>query len=92
MSHLTVIHLDYFPSQACPLKDMCYEELLEFFKRPKVSMLACSLLQRLSLLSDFKINKHPFRRFHGRALNDVHLQRTFLQVGNGLCHNKTLFP
>jgi len=34
------------------------EELLEFLKEPKILMLSCNLLRRLSLLSDFKLEKH----------------------------------
>jgi len=36
----------------------------------KAMMLSCNLLRRLSLLSDFKIKKHPLRYCHGHVLID----------------------
>jgi len=46
------------------------KKLSEFLKKPKALILSCNLLQRLSLLSDFKIEKPFLWCFHGRILTD----------------------
>ena len=77
MSLLTVIHLD-----CSPFMGRCSEEPLGFLdylllsayilksslNEPNTMMLSCNFLRRLSLLSDFRIKKHPLRCFHGRVL------------------------
>jgi len=63
------------------------EELSEFLKAPKALTLSCNILQRLSMLSDFKMEKHFFWCFHGRILtDDVCPLENFSSGRNGLCH------
>jgi len=79
MSLLIVIHLDCSPFMGrCSKKPLVLLDYLllsayipkSSLNEPKTMMLSYSLLQKLSLLSDFKIKKHPIRCFHGRVLTD----------------------
>ena len=104
MGLLTVIHLNCIPSMGrCSEESLGF---LDYFllwacipknfqsslNEPKVMMLSCNLLRRLSLLSDFKIKKYLLWCFHGRVLtDDVHPPENFFQVENGFCHDKALF-
>ena len=80
--------LDCLLLRACILKN--FQSSL---KEPKALIFFfCNLLQRLPLLSDFTIKKHPLWCFQGRVLmDDVLPPKNFSSGENDLCYNKTLF-